>query len=113
MELQTVSEHEEEGTRKISSADLVEQLVLSIGRQARSSPHPLLYVNLGFLIPVIFACGVLYQRILNLDERVAKLQGAETLATKIEVMNNEVNRLRDRLDRFLDQTTISKQQEKP
>lgn len=88
---------------KLDVSDLVRDLVVSINQQARTKSHPLLYVNLAFVLTIVFACGVLYQRVNELDVRVSRIQSTEALVAKVDSMQDEVKRLRDRLDRLLDQ----------
>jgi len=88
---------------KLDVSDLVRDLVVSINHQARTKPHPLMYVNVVFMMTIVFGCGVLYQRVNDLDVKVSRLQSTEALASKVDSMQDEVRRLRDRLDRMLDQ----------
>lgn len=87
---------------QLSIGTLVRDLVVAINGQARAKPHPLLYVNLAFVLSIVFACGVLYQRVNDLDGKVAKVQSTEGLSTRVESMQSELNRLTQRLDTFLD-----------
>jgi hypothetical protein len=88
---------------------LVKELVRAVHeegqKQGRMRIHPLVYANLVFIGGLIFSSGVLYQRVNELERRQYQMQGMESISPKVETIQQELGRLRDRLDRFLDSGT--------
>ena len=60
----------------------------------------LVIVNTGLLVLLAVWVGIYIQRISDLTARVEHMQSVEVLATRIETLTQEVNRLRDELDRM-------------
>ena len=63
----------------------------------------LAWANISLLLTVLFFSGMFYQRVLDLEARVTRMQSTEVLTAQIEDLRSEVTRLRDRLDRLIDQ----------
>jgi len=99
-EVQIMSDFDE--GEKVGVGDLVKELVLAMQSQARTKPHPLLYVNLGFLLALAFWMGVSWQRVNEMDNKVHAFAGTEVISAQVSSLQNEVSRLRDRLDTLID-----------
>ncbi len=91
---------------KADLGGLVKELVRAVHeegqKQGRLRIHPLVYANMVFIAGLIFSCGVLYQRVNEVERRQYQMQGMESIGPKVESIQQEVIRTRDRLDRFLD-----------
>jgi hypothetical protein len=107
--VQLMSEIEEPKPQEAHVGDLVKELVLALQGQARTRPHPLLYVNLAFVLSLVFWSGVQWQRVNTLEATVARYQAVEGMAARVDNLSNrmsevqtEMGRLRDRLEKFMD-----------
>ena len=96
-------------------AMLVESLSKSLAQEVRRRPHPLLYVNLTFLIAMIFGVGIFYERFNQLENQVSRMRATETLAVKVDGLQSQMDgfradvvRLTDRLDRVLDRNATNR-----
>ena len=96
-----------EETRHVG--ELTAGLIKELQRQGRNRPHPLMYVNLSLVAPLIFACGVLYQRVNTIEEKMRSVPAADSISQQLVdirtdsmQMRNELGRLQERLDRILD-----------
>ena len=59
---------------QVGIADLVERLTLELRNQSTAKPHPILYVNLAFILSVAFACGGLWMRVAALEEKTRSVE---------------------------------------
>lgn len=107
--VQLMSELEEHKTQEAHVGDLVKELVLALQNQARTRPHPLLYVNLGFVLTLAFWSGVQWQRVNTIELTTQRLQAVEMIPNRVDSINgqlaevrSEMKAIRDRLDRFMD-----------
>jgi len=89
---------------KLDTGSMVKELVLALQSQATAKPHPILYVNLAFVLSIAFACGALWTRVSALE---AKTNGIEAVQTKVERLEKSVDRLGDRMDQLLDGGGVS------
>ena len=81
---------------------LVDNLVVALQKQTRNKLHPIMYVNLGLLLSITFASGVMWQRVNTLEDKIHNMQNTDTISVQVKTLSDEVYQLRDRLDRFLD-----------
>jgi hypothetical protein len=107
--VQFMSELEESKPQEAHVGDLVKELVLALQGQARTRPHPLLYVNLAFVLTLAFWSGVQWQRVNTLESTVNRYQAVEGMAGRVDALSgqmgevrSEMGRLRDRLEKFMD-----------
>ena len=63
----------------------------------------LAWANCALLISVLFFSGMFYQRVVELEVRVSRIQSTDLLGSQISDLRSEVSRLRDRLDKLIDQ----------
>ena len=102
--VQRMADLEQQG--KIEVGGLVKELVVALQSQARTRPHPLLYVNLGLVLTLSFWSGVQWQRVNTIEVSVTRYAGVETLATQILDLKNEMGRMRDRFERWADRNNM-------
>lgn len=107
--VQFMSEIEDQKPQEAHVGDLVKELVIALQSQARTRPHPLLYVNLGFVLTLAFWSGVQWQRVNSIETTVMRYPAVEGMASRVDALtgqmgylSSEMSRLRDRLERFMD-----------
>lgn len=89
--------------------DLVAALTRQLEKQVRTRPHPLIYANLAGIISVVFACGVLYQKVNTLEDRVRTMANGDAITLRLQDLSDQqsnlrrdIDGIRDRMDRILD-----------
>lgn len=90
---------------------LVKGLVEELQEQSRAKAHPLVWANLAFLAGCIFSCGVLWNKVATLEVKAQSVDAIQILAVKVENMQSEFGRIRDRIDQILDQNAAAKRQQ--
>jgi hypothetical protein len=90
---------------KLDIGSLVQSLVVALRSEARAKPHPILYVNLAFVMGLVFSCGVLWNRVETLEARAqaievkaASIDTIQVVNAKVDTLTNEVDRIRDKID---------------
>ena len=91
---------------KIDLAALLESLILALKGQAQKPVvHPIMYVNLAFVLGLAFACGSLWTRMSTEESRTIaleqKTQAVELIPVvnaKMDMFQSEVTHLRDMID---------------
>lgn len=63
----------------------------------------LVYINSAMLLPIIFWAGVSWQRLNDIDGRVSRLASLDAISEKVSSVGSKVDRLEQRLDKYLDQ----------
>jgi len=99
----------EEGKETKSIGELIEALTDQLQKQVRTKPHPLNYATLISLAGVIFSCGILFQRVSTLEEKVRTMPSADMLTAQISdlraeqiLMEHQLEKLQDSLDKLRD-----------
>jgi uncharacterized coiled-coil protein SlyX len=93
------------GNENTDIRPMIAGLIEELQEHTRAKIHPLVYANLAFLIGIVFACGSLWNRVATLESRSQAIDAIQVVNTKVDAMQSEISRLRDRLDLFLDQKT--------
>ena len=62
----------------------------------------LVYVNFALIVPIIFWAGAAWQRVTDIDTRLTHMQNLDGITQKVDSMSGELDRLRNRLDKFID-----------
>jgi hypothetical protein len=91
---------------KVDVGSLIESLVKALQGQAQKPVvHPLMYVNLAFVLGLAFACGSLWTRVATGESRTSaletKTQAVELIPVvnaKMDMFQQEVTHLRDMMD---------------
>lgn len=95
---------ENDGGRDVG--ELVEKLLTGMQGaaedRAKAKPHILVYINLLTIAPMLIGGGMLYQRILTMEDKVRSMQGSEIVAVQVNQLQSSLNRLEERLNRYLD-----------
>lgn len=71
-------------------------------KQTTRTYQALMWANLALIATVLFSTGMFYQRVVDLEARVKAIQSTDGLSVQIGGLQNEVNRLRDRLERWIE-----------
>ncbi|MDF3039437.1 MAG: hypothetical protein K0Q71_2143 [Thermomicrobiales bacterium] len=86
---------------------MIESLVLAMNRQARSKPHPVLYVSSALVLTLLLAVvqgalsyGDLRTRVGVLE---GKTHGIESLQTKVDSLKEDFRRFVERYERLQDE----------
>lgn len=66
------------------------------------------WINLTLMVTGIFFAGVVWSRVSSLQERMERLASVSVLETRVIDLVEEMKRIRDRLDRFIDASAHGK-----
>jgi hypothetical protein len=96
----------EEDSRKVDIGSLIENLVKALQGQAQKpAVHPIMYLNMAFVLGLAFACGSLWTRMSTEEARTSaleqKTQAVELIPVvnaKMDMFQQEVTHLRDIMD---------------
>ncbi len=84
---------------KVDIGTLIEKLVVALqGQSSKPSVHPLMYVNLAFVLALAFWSGSLYTRVATLETKTQAVDGVSVINSKVDILQQEVTRIRDRMD---------------
>jgi hypothetical protein len=85
---------------KVDIGSLVENLVLALkGQTQKPAVHPLLYVNLAFVLGLAFACGSLWQDVATIKEKTQAVDLVQVVNTKIDRLTTEFDNFRNSMER--------------
>jgi hypothetical protein len=81
---------------------LIKGLTEELQEHTKTKIHPLIYANLAFIVLIIFTSGVLWNRVSTIEAKAQSLDAIQVVSVKVDVMQVELGRLRDRLDKLLE-----------
>lgn len=92
-----------EDDKKVDIGSLIENLVKALQGQAQKpAVHPIMYVNLAFILGLAFACGSLWTRVAAMESKSSNLDAVSVVSYKVDVLQTEMKRLEDRDERIED-----------
>ncbi len=104
-EFQLVVEHDDESRAHVGTT--LEKLFERIDQQSSSRLHPLIYANLAAIVALIFYCGVQYQRMNAIEDRLKVTAAAELVTAQMGALKDaeiqmvqELQRTNTRIDRL-------------
>jgi hypothetical protein len=69
---------------------------------ADNNSRTLLWANFALILSVTFGCGILYNRVANVEESLHKVEQLQEIGPQIQDLKVQVNHLQDRFDRYFD-----------
>jgi hypothetical protein len=92
-----------DGENKVEIGQLVESLVTALRGEARKpAVHPLVYVNMAFVLGLAFACGSMWQRMATQESRTSALESKTQAIELIPVVNAKMDMFQQQLIRLQD-----------
>jgi hypothetical protein len=87
---------ESDDKSKVDIGTLMERLIVALQGQAQKpAVHPLMYVNLAFVLALAFWSGSLWTRVGNLESRTQAVDLIQVINMKVDMLQQEVTHIRD------------------
>jgi hypothetical protein len=81
---------------KVDIGTLVEKLVVALqGQTSKPSVHPLMYVNLAFVLTLAFFSGSLWTRVANVETRVQGVDLVQVVNMKVDMLQQQLRDLKE------------------
>ena len=85
---------------KVDIGTLMDRLLVALREQGQKpAVHPILYVNLVFVLSLAFACGSLWTRMAAVEEKAQAADLVKVVDTKIDRLTTEFDNFRNMMER--------------